>query len=315
MNNTLSLEQLLDLVRKPLRLEPISFSESEKTWQISKDERDLSLYASLLSHPQSMVFGVLDARQQPTPQELQVLLEHSSARVVVYSHASSRTRLPAFLVETVQQRAQSLWVSPLSPQEILTYLNDYLKRWFAPTLTLSGVFLNVLHTGVLLTGESGIGKSEIGFHLIQLGHQLVADDAVVLSRLSKDYLLGSCDPLLQDFLELRGLGILNIRALMGEAAIVERQRLNLIIRLLMMSHEEIRQVDRLEGIHSQKDILGVSIPEVTLPVAPGRNMALLIEGAVRHHLLKLTGVNPVEEFIQRQARAIEREQLNEHTDR
>lgn len=161
-----------------------------------------------------------------------------------------------------------------------------------------GVFIKVDGSGVLLSGRSGIGKSELALGLINRNHQLIADDSVQF-HLDKDKVIGKCPPILQNFLEVRGLGILNIKAMFGEPAIVAKSQLELIIHLKEVNQQQLYQFDRLHGEHSSKTILKQAIPEVCLPVAPGRNLSVLVECAVRNHVLKLTGYHAVEEFTKR----------------
>lgn len=170
--------------------------------------------------------------------------------------------------------------------------------------TVHGVFLDVMGTGVLLRGQSGIGKSELALGLINCGHRLIADDSVNFTHDEGDNIIGSCPEVLQDFLEVRGLGILNIRAMFGDSAIKESKALQLVVHVVTISDEQLQQIDRLHGIHRNYNILGKDIPEVTIPVAPGRNLAVLVEGAVRNHILNLTGYEASKEFIKRQNKAI-----------
>ncbi len=170
---------------------------------------------------------------------------------------------------------------------------------------IHGVLLDVLGMGVLLTGRSGIGKSELALGLINRGHRLVADDAPVFERTGEGNIIGSCPDLLQDFLEVRGLGILNIRALFGDTAIKTRKRLQLIVKIIEIDHKSIQQIDRLHGIHRKRRVLDVEIPEVTIPVAPGRHLPVLVEGAVRNQVLKSTGYEASAEFIKRQKQIME----------
>ena len=175
------------------------------------------------------------------------------------------------------------------------------------SLTLHGVFLDVMGVGVLLTGTSGIGKSEIALSLINRGHRLVADDAVLFNLVNNETIVGHCPPLLQDFLEVRGLGILNIRVMFGDTAIKENKRLQLVVRLVPMEHDELKKIDRLYGMYRDQAILDIPISEVTIPVAPGRNLSVLVEGAVRNQVLKHTGYHASEEFVARQTRIMEQE--------
>ncbi|MFN7097974.1 MAG: HPr(Ser) kinase/phosphatase [Gammaproteobacteria bacterium] len=169
-----------------------------------------------------------------------------------------------------------------------------------PAITLHGVFMDVSGFGVLLRGNSAIGKSEMALGLINRGHRLVADDAVDIKLIAPETLIGSCPPLLQDFLEVRGLGILNIRVMFGDNAIKDSKRLQLIVRMASFSDDELKLIDRLHGMYRIENILGVEIPEVTIPVAPGRNLAVLIETAVRNQVLKHNGYDASHEFIGRQ---------------
>ncbi len=174
-------------------------------------------------------------------------------------------------------------------------------------LTVHGVYMEVLGLGVLLTGESGIGKSELALDLINRGHTLIADDAPAFHKSTNDAIIGSCPSVLQDFLEVRGIGILNIRAMFGDTAIRESKRLRLIIQLVVLRDEQLYKMDRLHGMHRSRNILGVDIPEVTVPVAPGRNLDILVEAAVRNEILKRNGYHASDEFLQRQAAVMDQD--------
>jgi HPr kinase/phosphorylase len=157
--------------------------------------------------------------------------------------------------------------------------------------------------GVLIAGESGVGKSELGLELISRGHGLVADDVVELQQIGPDVVQGRCPPMLRDFLEVRGLGVLNIRSIFGETAVRPRKVLRLMVHLeLPTPGYETR--DRLSTRSGMQDILGVEIPTVTLTVAPGRNLAVLVEAAVRNHILITRGIDSTREFIRRQEEAM-----------
>ena len=178
------------------------------------------------------------------------------------------------------------------------------------TITLHGVFMDVFSLGVLLAGSSGIGKSEIALGLISRGHRLIADDAVTFTITDKHNLIGTCPELLQDFLEVRGLGILNVRAMYGENAIKKSMPLQLIVNLIDVEDNIFKESDRLIGIHDQRKIIGSDITEVTIPVGPGRNLSVLIEAAVRSYRLRLTGYNAIEDFTEKQKRYLE--SMNQH---
>ena len=186
---------------------------------------------------------------------------------------------------------------------VIDQLRLYLSRELAEKVSLHGVFMDVLGLGVLVTGDSGAGKSELGLELISRGHGLVADDVVELSRVAPTVLEGRCPEMLQDFIEVRGLGLLNIRTIFGETACRRKMRLRLIC------HLDRRQPgpddpSRLPLQQETQDILGVKIGRVVLPVAAGRNLAVLLEAAVRSTILQLRGIDSTQEFIERQTRAL-----------
>ncbi|MES9967863.1 MAG: HPr(Ser) kinase/phosphatase [Sedimenticola sp.] len=187
--------------------------------------------------------------------------------------------------------------SPLHDGTVLDELQYYLTNVMAERTTVHGVYMEVLGNGVLLTGPAAVGKSELALELISRGHRLVADDAPEFARITPDIIKGSCPPLLKDFLEVRGLGILNIRAMFGDSAVKLNKTIHLVINLKPMEEKELQNIDRLRGSHATRNILGLQIPEVTLPVAPGREMAILVETAVRQHMLLRTGYNAAEDFI------------------
>ncbi len=211
--------------------------------------------------------------------------------------------------DDIKQRAEAtsvpVFTSAQPTQRLVNYLQYYLTTLFADKITLHGVFMEVFSLGVLITGASSVGKSELALELVARGHRLVADDATVFSRTAPDVLNGRCPDMLRDFLEVRGLGILNIRAMFGDSAIKQTRNLRLILKLMPMTDEEIRRIDRLHGARSTRNILGVDIPEITLPVAPGRNLAVLAEAAARNHVLYLKGFDSSKMFMERQARFME----------
>lgn len=178
--------------------------------------------------------------------------------------------------------------------------------------TLHGVFLDVFGVGVLLRGPSGIGKSEIALGLISRGHRLIADDAVTFQRdPTHDKIIGICPAVLCDFLEVRGLGVLNVRALYGDSAVKDSTTLQLIVQLIDVSDDIFRHSDRLFGIHNEHTLLGLPFKEVTIPVGPGRNISVLVEAAVRNHSIQLKGYNAAEDFAAIQRAFLEQKKNDE----
>ena len=213
--------------------------------------------------------------------------------------------VPMLLVERCEQYKVPLFTSPEKSPYLMDMLRWYLAKALAVSTNLHGVFLDVLEVGILLTGESGMGKSELALELISRGHGLVADDMVEVFRIGPETLEGRCPELLRDFLEVRGLGVLNIRTIFGETAVRPRKSLKLIIHLVKATPENMRALDRLHMNQQNQEILGVALRKVVLPVAAGRNLAVLVEAAVRNYILQLRGIDSSREFIDRHRRFME----------
>jgi len=191
---------------------------------------------------------------------------------------------------------------------VIEKLARYLAKLLAESIERHGVFMDVLGLGVLITGESGVGKSELGLELISRGHGLVADDVVELSRLAPDALEGRCPPMLKDFLEVRGLGLLNIRTIFGETAVRRKMKLRLIAHLERPQPGQGDPAERLPLAERSEQILGVTVRKVTVPVAAGRNLAVLVEAAVRNEILKLRGIDSTAEFLARQKQQMQKDE-------
>jgi len=192
----------------------------------------------------------------------------------------------------------------LKDPELLNDLRYFLHQALADKTIEHGVFIDVHSIGTFITGDSGVGKSELALSLISRGHRLIADDVTEFSRISPGVIDGIHPGQASQFLEVRGLGILNIRAMFGSGALRRNKILRMIFKMVHFTAENSHKFDRLGTAEHTRNILGVDIPQVTLPVAPGRNLAVLVEAAARNHILKLNGYNAAEDFIERQRRAI-----------
>lgn len=198
----------------------------------------------------------------------------------------------------------ALWQTPLTPEIALERIGFYRRSLEASTLE-HGEMLEVFGMGVLITGNSGIGKSELALELITRGHRLIADDTPNFTKVAPGVLEGSCPDTIRDLLEVRGLGILNIRRMFGDSAIKRNKRLRLVLHLAKQEEIEPTAEARLRGMRDYRVLLGVSVPVITLPIAPGRNLAVLVECAVRDHILRLNGYHAEEEVEERMNQAME----------
>ena len=211
--------------------------------------------------------------------------------------------VPDELLQVVDHAGIAVFSSPLASAQVIDMLRIYLTRVLAPHCTLHGVFMDVLGMGVLISGESGLGKSELGLELISRGHGVVADDVVDFARTSPDSIEGRCPPLLANLLEVRGLGLLDIKSIFGETAVRRKMKLRLIVELRRRSATET--MERLPLAGTTEEVLGMAVHKVVIPVAAGRNLAVLLEAAVRNTILKLRGIDTLAEFQTRQRRAME----------
>jgi HPr kinase/phosphorylase len=202
-----------------------------------------------------------------------------------------------------------LFVTKEPAGHVIDVLRSYLTQHFAERITRHGVFMDILGLGVLLTGESGLGKSELGLELISRGHGLVADDAVDLYRVSRSAIEGRCPELLRNLLEVRGIGLLDIKAIFGETAVRRKMRLKLIVHLVRKETME-REFERLPYEPLFEEVLGVQVRKVVIAVDAGRNLAVLVEAAVRNTVLQLRGIDTYKEFIDRHQKAMERGALD-----
>ncbi|MEA1888507.1 MAG: HPr(Ser) kinase/phosphatase [Pseudomonadota bacterium] len=217
---------------------------------------------------------------------------------------SDGMQAPANLLLISNEAEMPLIVSQRPAPELIYHLQFYLARALSPKSSMHGVLLSVMGHGVLITGESGVGKSELALELISKGHHLVADDAITIRRTSPEHLEGYCNPKFSHFLEVRGLGILNIREMFGEATTRLAKRIELIVNLQHMDAQRLSTMDRLRQEKSYRNILDIEIPEITVPVTSGRNLSVMIEAAVRNQILVSRGYNAVEDFIAIQQDAI-----------
>src|SRR3954469_20101997 len=251
-------------------------------------------WIQIFSRTEAAYFASLDEHDQ---REALARLAGSGLVCIILSEQET---WPDTLAQFAATRNIPLLSSPLHSLQIIWVIRTYLGRALAEFVTRHGVFLDVLGMGVMLIGESGVGKSELALELITRGGGLVADDVVELYHVAPETLEGRSPELLKDFLEVRGLGMLNIRTIFGETAVRVRKNLKLIVQLEKPVGGVVPGLERLPLEASTEEILGVRVRKVVLPVAAGRNLAVLVEAAVRNYVLQLRGIDSTQEFIHRQ---------------
>lgn len=312
MSAPLSLADILDRLRETLSLEAAVLDREHAPALPAEPTGGgvptLVGHLNLIQSNRIQVFGIteLDRWNELAEEErtrwLTALFNDTLCGVIV----SDDQPVPPDILERARVHRIPLLTSGLGCERIIRTLRHELGRALAAHIVLHGVFLNVLGVGVLLSGASSVGKSELALELISRGHSLVADDAPEFVRLTPDTIEGTAPPMLKDFLEVSGLGVLNIRAMYGDSAIRHRKRLELIIHLEPLTSSLRQQLDRLNGNFTSNEVLGVPITVMTLPVAPGRNLAVMVEAAIRNYLLSHRGYHAAEDLMQRQAEQMER---------
>ncbi len=198
--------------------------------------------------------------------------------------------------QQIENHKVAIFATPQPARSVLVRVQHYLQGVLAPKQLVHGVLVDVLGVGILLQGEAGIGKSELALELVSRNHRLVADDSVLCVREAPEIVTGHCPPALQNFMEVRGLGIVNIRELFGAAAIVNSKRIRLVIEIRDMQEMEMADLDRLQGQVDHFSILGVDFARLRLPVSPARNLAVLVEAAARRHYVRESGTDMLADF-------------------
>ena len=254
---------------EPMRLQILGNAEISYLSKLSSAQR-MTIYDRLFSYKFPAL--VLSRNGVPTPECLEMARKHNVTLL----------------------RSQNATGSLIS--SVTSYLNSAL----APRITRHGVLMEVYGEGVLIMGESGIGKSETAIELLKRGHRLIADDGVEIKRISGSCLMGTASPLLRDYVELRGIGILNVAKLFGMGAVKLENEINLIVNIVRWNPQEV--YDRI-GMETQyEEMLGVKIPTNTIPVTPGRNLAVILEVAAMNNRQRKMGYNPALEFIEQHNR-------------
>lgn len=210
--------------------------------------------------------------------------------------------VPEQLLVKAEQANIPVLRSPLTTTILASRMTNFLENELAPTTTIHGVLVDVYGVGVLITGSSGIGKSETALELVKRGHRLVADDAVEIRQTADHQLFGSAPDLIKHLLEIRGIGIINVMTLFGAGAIRSVKRISIVMAL--ENWQQDKQYDRIGLDEEKTQIIDTEIPLLTIPVRPGRNIAVIIEVAAMNYRLKVMGYNAAQQFTNKLTSAI-----------
>jgi HPr kinase/phosphorylase len=216
---------------------------------------------------------------------------------------SRNMEVPEQLIEAAERESVPVLTSSMKTTKLSSRITNYLEGRLAPTTAVHGVLVDIYGVGVLITGKSGVGKSETALELVKRGHRLVADDCVEIRQVDQDTLVGSAPDLIKHLLEIRGLGIINVMTLFGAGAVRSYKRITLVINLELW--DQAKQYDRLGLDEEKMKIIDTEITKLTVPVRPGRNLAVIIEVAAMNYRLKQMGVNAAEQFTNRLTDVIE----------
>lgn len=313
MNASISARDLFDQLHERLGLRWVAGQRGQERLLEAVDtvarRPSLAGYLNIIYPNKVQILGTeelawldaLDARQRW--ETIEKIIQFRPLAMVI----SKSQPCPEDLRAAAEESDTPLWCSPRRGHELFNHVQYHLARKLAPRLTVHGVFMEIYSIGVLITGESGAGKSELALELVTRGHRLVADDAPEFTQIAPDVLDGACPDLLQDLLEVRGLGILNVRQMFGDTAVKRNKYLRLIVHLTRPHLEpQATGIERLTGDLGSRRVLDLDVPMITLPVMPGRNLAVLTEAAARAHILRIKGVDPAAAFMARHSHFLER---------
>ncbi|MGE7906084.1 HPr(Ser) kinase/phosphatase [Peribacillus sp. NPDC094092] len=210
--------------------------------------------------------------------------------------------VPIELIEASERESVPVMRSNMKTTRLYSRLTNFLESRLAPTTAVHGVLVDIYGLGVLITGKSGVGKSETALELVKRGHRLVADDCVEIRQEDQDTLVGNAPDLIEHLLEIRGLGIINVMTLFGAGAVRSNKKISIVINLELW--EKNKQYDRVGLDEEKMKIIDTEVTKITVPVRPGRNLAVIIEVAAMNYRLKRMGVNAAEQFSDRLNHAI-----------
>lgn len=305
--NSFKVEELYLDNRRSLKLENLTddFGDKEiQSHEIHRPGLALSGFVDIFSYERIQVLGnteiaYLESLSEPQRSiAIQRLVDFEIPCIIV----TNKNIVFQELIDRCKQRRIPVFRTPLSTTQFVRKIGDYLEEKFAPRTSKHGTLVDVYGIGVLLTGRSGIGKSEVALDLVERGHRLVADDLVSIKKQGEGILIGMGNDVVQHYIEIRGLGIIDIRNMFGIRAIRQQKRIE--VEVLLQDWDSNEDYERLGLIEHHTNILGVRIPQVHLPIFPGKNITVIVETIALNTLLKIYGHSSAREFDRKLLRKI-----------
>lgn len=293
---------MLDKLASDLHLEVVYQGRGVVTLSSMSVERpglELAGFFTYFDPRRIMVFGLAEYEyirsfsSEERLEKLGRLFEYGEIPCIILSRD-----LPALpeLSDRVRAANCPVFRSPKITTDLMSDLYIYLNRLLAPSVSEHGVLMEVFGVGMLLTGKSGVGKSETAMELIKRGHRLIADDNVIIKQIAGE-LYGTAPDIIRYFMELRGIGIINVKSMYGSGSVLNEKKVEIVVQLENWQHG--KEYDRIGDNNAVEEYLGVKIPKLVIPVSPGRNLAIIIEVAARNYRLKSMGYDASEELVTR----------------
>ena len=310
MKEVLSAESIIVNLASKIELKWAAGAEDPKR---PLHEVDVNQHATLIGHLNLIHNNIIQVIGKTECEYLQSLDDNFRNSILTQLFTNKTVAIilsdglpvPDLLSEFASKYSVPVLSCKTESNDVVDIARYFLHKLFSNKEILHGVYMEVFGNGVLITGESSVGKSELALELISRGHRLIADDAPEFTRIGPDILDGRSPSILQGFMEVRGLGILNIREMYGDNALKTNKYLRLIIHMEKMNADNVSSFSRLTGHNNVQKILNVEIPVALIPVAPGRNLAVIVEAAVRNQILRNNGFDASQQLIDLQKKAIE----------
>ena len=275
------------------------------TWDVSRPGLPLAGFYDYFDPTRVQILGkleltyLMDMRPEARARSIERFIS-SGIRFCIIAHGLD---VPPEMIESAQRHDVTILTTDHSTSDFMAQLIVSLNRWLAPRITVHGVLMEISGEGVMITGESGVGKSENAMALLSRGHRLMADDAIEIRRTAPDTLVGTSPELIQYFMEIRGIGLIDARHMFGIGAVKPDQVIDLVVHL--EPWDESKVYDRLGNETQYTDILGVRVPRFLIPVRPGRNLAAILELAAMNNRERKMGYNAAQVLVERHDRLVD----------